>query len=104
MKKKLSGKQMNNRVNIDTGIFTLHFTKNEPKEVKVLMEKIRTNEIETHVVAPVFIEVYYQIAKLPGGTEFAENSIVELFKKYSLKIIQLDPSLIIKAGLIKSQN
>ena len=31
---------MNDRVNIDTGIFTLHFTKNEPKEIKVLMKKI----------------------------------------------------------------
>jgi len=91
------------QVNLDTGVITLHYAKNEPEARKTLFAQIKAQELQAFVVSPALIECFYQLAKFPRGIEFTERNIAELHQNCAISIVPLDLSSIITAGVLKTQ-
>jgi predicted nucleic acid-binding protein len=93
---------MGKQICLDTGIITLLYSKDKPGEISKLFRQIMKNEIEAHVVSPIITEAFYHICKLRGKVA-AETTVATFLNTYPLKLINLNQSLIIKAGLLKCQ-
>lgn len=93
---------MGKQICLDTGIITLLYSKDQPEEISKLFTQIMKNEIEAHVVSPIMTESFYHICKLIGKGA-AETTVVTFLNTYPIKLINLNQSLIIKAGLLKFQ-
>lgn len=94
---------MKNKVCLDTGIITLACSENVPKSISALINDIREGTIEAYILSPIIVEIFYHICKLKGK-EFAECSIVSFLNTYPIKLVNLNRSLIIKAGILKCQH
>ena len=93
---------MTSRICLDTGPITLHFTKDEPKEISILMNEIKQQKTEAYVISPILVEVFKHLC-IAKGKSFAESSISSLQKNYPLNIILLTNDIILKAGGLKCQ-
>ena len=93
---------MGKQICLDTGIITLLYSKDNPEEISKLFEQIMKNKFEAHVVSPIITESFYHICKLRGKAA-AETIIATFLNSYPIKLINLNQSLIIKAGLLKCQ-
>ena len=87
-------------ITLDTGPITLLLMKDSPKKIKDIFTKIKSKSIGTYVVQPVLIEVYKHLC-IAKGKNFAQSSIIKIMDEYPLKIVEIDKSLIIKAGSLK---
>ena len=87
---------------LDTGVITLLYSTNPPKPITNLFKKIREKSIEVHVVSPVMSEVFYHICNLNGKVA-AETVVASFLNLYPIKLVHLNQTLIIKAGLLKCQ-
>jgi predicted nucleic acid-binding protein len=85
---------------LDIGPITLMLTKDSPKRIKDLFTKIKSKLINAYVVRPVLIEVYKHLC-IANGKNFAQSGIIEIMDDYPLKMVEIDKSLIIKAGSLK---
>ncbi|MHA1104743.1 MAG: PIN domain-containing protein [Promethearchaeota archaeon] len=94
---------MKKQICLDTGIITLLYSKDNPNQITTLFNQIKTDELEAHVVSPIITEAFFQICKLRGKVE-AEITIATFLNTYPIKLINLNQSLIIKAGLLKCQH
>ena len=88
---------------LDTGLLTLFYSKNPPHKIIELMDQIKQKKIRTYIVWPVLIEVYKHLCIL-RGKNYAESTITSLINNYPVNIINLDISLILKAGALKCQH
>ena len=93
---------MTSRICLDTGPITLHFTKDEPKEITILMDNIKQHKTEAYVISPILVEVFKHLC-IAKGKLFAELSISSLQKNYPLIFVSLSNDIIIKAGGLKCQ-
>lgn len=93
---------MGKQICLDTGIITLLYSKDQPEEISKLFTQIMKNEIEAHVVSPIMTESFYHICKLIGKVA-AETTVATFLNTYPIKLINLNQSHIIKAGLLKFQ-
>ena len=93
---------MTSRICLDTGPITLHFTKDEPKEITNLMNNIKQQKTEAYVISPILVEVFKHLC-IAKGTSFAESSISSLHKNYPLIFVSLSNDIILKAGGLKCQ-
>ncbi|MGQ4875850.1 MAG: type II toxin-antitoxin system VapC family toxin [Promethearchaeia archaeon] len=93
---------MSNNACLDTGVITQYYAKDVPPEIKKLMNSIKSGKIRAHVLTPILVEVYYNICKLKGK-EVAQNQIASFFYEIPFKLVSLDKSLILKAGILKCQ-
>lgn len=88
---------------LDTGLITLLYSKNPPKEISQLFKEIEMEKFEGHIVSPIISEAFYHICNI-NGKAAAESAIASFLHKYPIKLIHLNQSLIIKAGLLKCQH
>lgn len=93
---------MGKQICLDTGIITLLYSKDRPEEISKLFKQIMKSEIEAHVVSPIITESFYHICKLRGKVA-AETTVATFLNTYPIKLVNLNQSLIIKAGLLKCQ-
>lgn len=94
---------MKKQICLDTGIITLLYSKGKPSQITTLFNQIRKDELEAHIVSPIITEAFFQICKLRGKVD-AEITIATFLNTYPIKLINLNQSLIIKAGLLKCQH
>ena len=90
------------RICLDTGPITLHFTKDEPKEITTLMNDIKQQKIKAYVISPILVEVFKHLC-IAKGKSFAESSISALQKNYPFIFVSLSNDIILKAGGLKCQ-
>lgn len=90
------------KICLDTGPITLHFTKDEPKDISKLMKDIKQQKTEAHIISPILVEVFKHLC-IAKGKSFAESSIGTLQRNYPLKIVDLTNDIILKAGGLKCQ-
>lgn len=88
---------------LDTGIITLLYSKDTPQSILQLFENIKKEKFEAHVISPIMAEVFYHICKLSGKSA-AETILATFLNTYPIKLVNLNQSLIIKAGLLKCQH
>lgn len=91
---------MTTRICLDTGPLTLHFTKDEPKEITTLMNDIKHQKTEAYVISPILVEVFKHLC-VAKGKSFAESSISALQKNYPFIFVSLTTDIILKAGGLK---
>lgn len=85
---------------LDTGPITLLLMKDSPKKIEDLFTKIKSKSINAYVVRPVLIEVYKHLC-IANGKNFAQSGVIKIIDDYPLKLVEIDKSLIIKAGSLK---
>lgn len=88
---------------LDTGMITLLYSKDTPQPILQLFKNIRDERIEAHVLSPLMAESFYHICKLSGKVA-AETILATFLNTYPIKLVNLNQSLIIKAGLLKCQH
>ena len=93
---------MNPKICLDTGPLTLHFTRDEPKEITNLMQDIKHQKTEAHVISPILVEVFNHLCIAKGKT-FAEASISALQLNYPLVFVPITNDTLLKAGGLKCQ-
>jgi len=94
---------MKNIACLDTGIITQLYSKEPPKSILHFMDSIKAGKIEAYVLSPIIVEAFYHICKLKGKAT-AETMIATFLKTYPIKIVNLNQSLIFKAGILKCQH
>lgn len=94
---------MEKSICLDTGILTLLFSKDTPQPIINLFKDIKENKLEAHILSPLLSEAFYHICKLIGKVA-AEVKIGSFLNSYPVKVVNLNQSLIIKAGLLKCQH
>jgi len=87
---------------LDTGVITLLYSKDPPKPILMLFKDIKEKALDAHIVSPIIAEAFYHICKL-SGKMVAETTIATFLNTYPINLINLNQSLIIKAGLLKCQ-
>ena len=94
---------MTKKACLDTGIITQLYSKEPPKSILHFMDSIKAGKIEAYVLSPIIVEAFYHICKLKGKAS-AEIMIATFLKTYPIKIVNLNQSLIFKAGILKCQH
>ncbi len=92
-----------NTICLDTGMITLLYSKDTPQSILQLFKKIKEEIIEAHVLSPLMAESFYHICKLSGKVA-AETILATFLNNYPIKLVNLNQSLIIKAGLLKCKH
>ncbi len=87
---------------LDTGVITLLYSKEPPKSILKLFKNIKEKDLDAHIVSPIIAEAFYHICKLSGKI-IAETTIATFLNTYPINLINLNQSLIIKAGSLKCQ-
>ena len=87
---------------LDTGVITLLYSKDPPSSIINLFRAIKEKKIEAHIVSPIMSEVFYHICNLNGKVA-AETIIATFLNNYPIKLVNLNQTLIIKAGTLKCQ-
>ncbi len=94
---------MKNVCCIDTGIITQFYSKNPPEEILELMRDVKKKKIESFFPYPILIEAYYYICRLLGNIA-AEIRIASFINNYPVKLVNLNSSLVLKAGELKCKH
>lgn len=88
---------------LDAGILSLYFLQNSPKEVNLLMERVKTNPTNTFIAKEIMIEVFKHICILRGYI-FAESALQSFYSAFNVNFVDLSHELIAKAGKLKCQH
>jgi predicted nucleic acid-binding protein len=88
---------------LDTGVITLLYSQKPPDSIRILFKQIKNNKIVAHVISPIISEVFFHICNLNGKVS-AENIVANFLNTYPIKLVNLNQSLIIKAGILKCQH
>ncbi|MFO8019978.1 MAG: PIN domain-containing protein [Promethearchaeia archaeon] len=91
---------MKNAACLDTGIVTQFYSKNPPKKIVNVINRIKKKELKASLLYPILVEIYFHICKLLGK-DAAETRVASFLNNYSVKVINLNYSLIFKAGGLK---
>lgn len=87
---------------LDTGIVTLYYLENTPKEINDLMRDIRDGSITACMPNNLLIETYYHLCK-GKGKDLADSCLQSFYVKVPVAFISLSNTLISKAGQLKCQ-
>jgi len=93
---------MKNKICLDAGIITQTCSKNIPNSISLLMTEVKQGNIEAYILSPILIEAFFHICRLKGK-EFAEKTIASFLHTYPIKLVNLNQTLIYKAGTLKCQ-
>ena len=94
---------MRKQICLDTGVITLFYSRDTPQSISNLFKNIRERKIEAYILSPIISEAFYHICKLDGKVA-AETKIASFLNSYPIKLVNLNQSLMIKAGLLKCQH
>lgn len=92
-----------NAICLDTGMMTLLYSKDTPQSIINLFKQIKEEKIEAHILSPLITEAFYHICRLSGKVA-AETIIATFLNTYPIKLVNLNQSIIFKAGLLKCQH
>lgn len=92
-----------NAICLDTGMITLLYSKDTPQSILNLFKKIKEEKMEAHILSPIITEAFYHVCRLSGKVA-AETIIATFLNTYPIKLVNLNQSLIFKAGLLKCQH
>ncbi len=93
---------MKTKVCLDTGIVTLYYLEDTPKEIQALMGAIIKGDFIAYMPNDLLIETYYHLC-VGKGTEFADACLRSFHVKTSVELISLTDALIARAGALKCQ-
>ncbi|TFF88527.1 MAG: type II toxin-antitoxin system VapC family toxin [Promethearchaeota archaeon] len=93
---------MKNSICLDTGIITQFYSKEPPRDIIVLMNNVKKNDYNCKILYPILVEAYYHMCKFLGKIG-AETRIASFIEKYPVNLVNLNKSLIFKAGELKCQ-
>ena len=88
---------------LDTGILGIYLSTNPGKKVHNLFLGIRKGLTKAFVLKPVLIETFFHLCKLEGK-EIASIKLTNLKNQLPFNFVDLDDSLILKAGILKCQH
>ena len=88
---------------LDTGVLGIYLSINPGKKIQTLIQNIRKGLTKAFVLKPVLIEIFYHLCKIEGK-EIASIKITNLKNKIPFNLVDLDDSLILKAGILKCQH
>jgi len=94
---------MGKAICLDTGMITLLYSKDTPQSILQLFKNIKEETIEAHVLSPLIAESFFHICKLSGKVA-AETILATFLNTFPIKLVNLNQSLMIKAGLLKCQH
>lgn len=77
--------------------------KNTPREITLLMDKVKKDSENTFIAKEILIEVYKHLCVLKG-TSYAESILQSFYRTYNVKLIDLTHELIVKAGKLKCRH
>nr|MDO8087677.1 PIN domain-containing protein [Candidatus Sigynarchaeum springense] len=86
----------------DTGVITLYATRDCPARINEVMNKVKKQELEAHVLSPVLSEVFYHLCKL-SGVEKATIFVNSFLETHQVEVIVPDKVLSISAGKLRCQ-
>ncbi len=88
---------------LDTGVLGIYLSINPGKKIQNLIQNIRKGLTKAFVLKPVLIEIFYHLCKIEGK-EIASIKIAYLKSQIPFILVDLDDSLILKAGILKCQH
>ena len=88
---------------LDTGVLGIYLSTNPGKKIQTLIQNIRKGLTKAFVLKPVLFEVFYNLCKIEGK-EIASIKIANLRSQIPFNLVDLDDSLILKAGILKCQH
>ena len=88
---------------LDTGVLGIYLSINPGKKIQTLIQNIRKGLTKAFVLKPVLIEIFYHLCKIESK-EIASIKITNLKNKIPFNLVDLDDSLILKAGILKCQH
>ena len=94
---------MGKQICVDTGLVSLLYSKDCPREVDLLFKRVKQNKVEAHIVSPILSEVFYHICK-KMGKQAAAVRVASFLNRHPIKVIPLNQSLILKAGELKCKH
>lgn len=93
---------MTHDICLDAGPITLYYSQTPPNKIYELINDIKNRKFKAHVVWHTLIEVYKNLCILKGKN-YAETTITSFINNYPINLVNLDESLILKAGALKCQ-
>ena len=93
---------MSNDICLDSGPITLFYSKTPPNKISELMKDIKNKKFKAFIVWPIIIEVFKHLCILKGKIH-AEHTITSFINNYPVVLVDLDESLMLKAGALKCQ-
>jgi len=91
---------MKSKICLDTGIVTLYYLGDVPKEIDNLMQDICNGSMIACMPNNLLIETYYHLCK-GKGKDFADSCLLSFRIKIPVTFIELSNTLILKAGQLK---
>ena len=88
---------------LDSGILSLFFLKNTPKEITSLMDSVKKEPEKTYIAKEIFIEVHKHLCLLRGN-DFANSVLQSFFSTFNVNLVDLTQEIIAKAGKLKCQH
>ncbi len=91
------------RICLDAGVLGIFFSTDCTQQVQELMNGIKNQTYQAHVLKSVLCESYYHVCEV-NGREIATVQLSSLVRRYPLILVDLDESLIYFTGLLKCQH
>lgn len=93
---------MAKQICLDTGPITMFLMENAPEKINTLFSSIKSEKVTAYIVPPILTEVYKHICEA-RGKEHAQKGMVIVLEQYPIQLVEINKSLIIKAGELKCQ-
>ncbi len=87
---------------LDTGVITLFLMENAPEKINILFNEILSEKIIAYTLAPVLAEVFKHLC-VAKGKLYSQISVSSILDKYPVQLVDINKSLILKAGELKCQ-
>ncbi len=75
---------------------------NAPEKINTLFKEISSEKIIAYTLAPVLAEVFKHLC-VDKGKLYAQTGVSTVLEKYPIQLVDINKSLIIKAGELKCQ-
>jgi len=93
---------MQERACLDAGVIYLYYRKNAPEKVKILMSKIKKQNISAFIPKTILVEVYKHLC-ITEGKDFATSCISSFQHNITAQYNTLTSELNLIAGQLKCQ-
>lgn len=87
---------------VDTGVLSIFFSRDCTLPVRELMNQVKNRTIQLLVMKEVLVELIRHLIDL-HGRDAANTMVTSFLVEYPVRLVDLDMTLISKAGQLKSQ-
>jgi predicted nucleic acid-binding protein len=88
---------------LDTGVFSIFFSKECTTKVSSVMQQLKKGSLHAQVVSPVVSEILYHACTVEGK-ERAQALVNSLLEDYNIDVISPDRVLLFSAGVLRCQH